>query len=75
MELRSWFESIAIEEVDIAFLKDFHSRPAQMIEHGNKVYSLKGADWQGFIVGGIVAVKEDDGDFSAPGELLSPDRT
>ena len=74
MELRSWFESIAIEQVDIDYLKDFHSRPAQMIEHGNRVYSLKGHDWQGFIVGGIVAAKEDDGDFSAPSELLSPAR-
>ncbi len=72
MELRSWFEGVTIEEIDAAFLEDFHSNPAQMIESGNKVYSIKGHEWLGFIVGGIVSFREDDGEFFAPSGLLLP---
>jgi len=75
MELRSWFEGVTIEEVDPTFLRDFHSNPAQMIEPGNKVYSIKGREWLGFIVGGIVSVREDDGEFFAPsGLILEPSK-
>jgi hypothetical protein len=71
MELRSWFDGVTIEEVDVAFLKDFDSNPAQMIEPGNKVYAVKGHEWLGFIVGGIVSTREDDGEFFGPSGLIS----
>jgi hypothetical protein len=74
MELRSWFEGVTIEEVDATFLRGFRSNPAQMIEPGNKVYFIKGRDWLGFIVGGIVSVREDDGEFFAPSSLI-PEET
>jgi hypothetical protein len=71
MELRSWFEGVTIEEVDLPFLSDFDSNPAQMIEDGNKVYAIKGREWLGFIVGGIVSTREDDDKFFAPSGLIS----
>ncbi len=42
-----------IEEVDATFLEGFRSNPAQMMEHGHKVYALRGVGWRGFILGGI----------------------
>lgn len=73
MELRFWFEGVTIEEVDAAFLNDFDSNPAQMIEPGNKVYAIKGRGWLGFIVGGIVSTQEDNGEFFAPSGLIAED--
>ena len=70
MEARCWFDGITIEEVDATFLKGFRSNPAKMIEPGNRVYSLKGGEWQGFVVGGIVLTKEDDEEFFAPSGLM-----
>jgi hypothetical protein len=71
LEIRAWFEGLVIEQVDVSFLESFHSNPAQMIEDGNKVYALRGVSWYGFIVGGIVTFKEDDGDFAEPSGLLA----
>lgn len=72
MELRSWFEGVRIEEVNASFLQGQNSKPEQMVERGNKIYAIHGADWSGFIVGGIVSIKEDGGEFNDPSELLQP---
>jgi hypothetical protein len=73
MEIRSWFEGIKIEEVDQKFLEGYPSNPAEMIEQGNKVYPLVGTGWKGFVVGGIMQFKEDDGEAFAPSGLIKPD--
>ncbi len=70
MEIRTWFEGLTIEEVDATFLEGFRSNPAQMMEHGHRVYALRGVGWHGFILGGIVSFKEDDGDYYAPSGLM-----
>jgi len=75
MELRCWFESLTIEEVDPLFLKEFHSNPAQVIEEGNKVYSIQGREWRGFVVGGVVSFKEDGGELFAPSGLTADQDT
>jgi len=63
METRAQFKGIRIEEVDDPqFLDGQRSKPVEMIEPGNKTYALVSAGWRGFIVGGIVRFKEDDGD-------------
>jgi hypothetical protein len=70
MEIRSWFDGITIEQVDSSFLAGYSSRPAEMMEHGNRVYALKGRGWSGFIVGGIVSYNEDDKMMTEPSALL-----
>jgi hypothetical protein len=42
-----------------------------MIEPGNKTYALISGGWRGFIVGGIVRFKEDDGELFGPSALVS----
>ena len=42
-----------------------------MIEHGNKVYALTSSGWEGFVVGGIIQFKEDNGELFGPSELVS----
>jgi hypothetical protein len=72
MEIRAWFKGIKVEEVDDPeFLSDRPSKPAEMIEPGNKIYALASTAWQGFIVGGTVTFKEDDGDMFGPSALVS----
>jgi hypothetical protein len=71
MEMRVWFKGITIEEVDDSkFLADQRSKPAEMIEPGNKIYALISRDWRGFIVGGIVRFKEDAGELFEPSALV-----
>jgi len=71
IEVRAWFDGIRIEEVDKQFLKGRGSNPIEMIEPGNKVYSLSSSGWNGFIVGGVFSFTEDDGEFFAPSSLLA----
>jgi hypothetical protein len=72
MEIRAWFKGIRIEEVDDPhFLDGQRSKPAEMIEPGNKIYALISAGWRGFIVGGIVRFNEDDGEFFGQSALVS----
>lgn len=72
MEMRAWFKGIRIEEVDDPqFLDGQLSKPAEMIEPGNKIYVLVSVGCRGFIVGGIVQVKEDDGELFGPSALVS----
>jgi len=55
MELRCWFKGINIELMDNPdFLNAFPSQPMEMMEPGNVVYLLRGENWKGFVVGGIV---------------------
>jgi len=70
MEIRCWFDGISIEEVDKTYLRDYHSRPADMLELGNRVYALKGSGWSGFVVAGIVSYHEDDNMNTAPSALM-----
>jgi hypothetical protein len=72
MEMRTWFKGIRIEEVDDPqFLDGRLSKPDEMIEPGNKIYPLVSVGWRGFIVGGIVQLKEDDGELFGPSALVS----
>jgi len=72
METRAQFKGIRIEEVDDPqFLDGQRSNPAEMIEPGNKIYALVSAGWRGFIVGGIVRFKEDDGELFGQSALVS----
>jgi len=72
VEMRVWFKGIRIEEVDDPkFLEDQPSKPAETIEPGNKVYALISGGWRGFVVGGIVRFKEDDGELFGPSALVS----
>jgi hypothetical protein len=70
MEIRSWFEGLEITEADREYLREFRSNPIEMIEPGNRVYALWGKGWQGFIVGGILSVQEDESEYMAPTGLL-----
>ena len=71
MELRCWFRGISIEVVDDAgFLREFPSQPMEMIEPGNVVYLLRGENWRGFVVGGIVRTHEDTGEYGDPSVLI-----
>jgi hypothetical protein len=72
LEIRAWFQGIRIEELtDPQFLDGRPSKPAGMMEPGNKIYALISAQWQGFVLGGIVLVKEDDGELFGPSALVS----
>jgi hypothetical protein len=70
MEIRAWFDGVQIDEVGPEYLQGFRSNPAKMIEPGNRIYSLRGADWEGFVVGGIISSLEDDGNINDPSGLL-----
>jgi hypothetical protein len=71
MELRCWFDGIAIDEVPDGFLADFASKPRELVEAGNKIYKLTGKGWCGYVVAGIVRTHEDDGEWSAPSALMA----
>jgi hypothetical protein len=72
LEIRAWFQGVRIEEVaDPQFLDGRPSKPAGMMEPGNKIYALISAQWQGFVLGGIVLVKEDGGEMFGPSALVS----
>jgi hypothetical protein len=70
MEIRCWFDGIAIEETDKSFLANYPSRPLDLLEHGNRIFVLKGKGWTGFILGGVVSYNEDDKIATAPSALL-----
>lgn len=71
MEIRSWFDGVEIALVDQDYLRDFRSRPAEMMQPGLDVYAISGKGWQGFIVGGKLCVHEDEADFTAPSAFAS----
>jgi len=71
VELRFWTEGLFIEEMDPKFIESRASNPLGLMERGNKAYAISGADWSGFIVGGIMLAHEDDKEFSDPSALLA----
>lgn len=83
MEIRAWIKGIKIDQVDDPKLIERHkSNPVAMMDPEHKIYILTGlgssneqlgwerSPWQGFIVGGPVATKEDDGDMFGPSALV-----
>ena len=46
MEIRSWSEGFEIALVDQAYLRDFRSCPAEMMEPGLNVYAISGKGWK-----------------------------
>jgi len=66
MEIRSRSTGLSIEEVDPAVLAGRASRPDQTLEHGHKVFLLRGEDWEGYVIGGVVLVSEDQKEFMEP---------
>lgn len=70
VEMRFWFDGIVIEAADTEFLRAFASNAVAMVEPGNRVYSLRGDGWRGYVLAGILRTHEDHGDFDAPSALL-----
>jgi hypothetical protein len=71
VEIRTSFKGIRIEEVDDPqVLNNQGSNPGEMIEPGNKIYSLTSSEWSGFVVAGIVSFTEDDGSLFGPSSLV-----
>jgi len=56
LELRTRFDGIRIEEADKAFLRQFPSKPENVLELGSRIYALRGRDWLGFVVGGTLTI-------------------
>jgi len=74
IEMRCWFTGVKIEEIEQTYLAGRGSGPAEMIEPGNIVYKVKGENWEGFIVGGIAIIEEDDKEYGDPSGLLPAPR-
>ncbi len=70
MEVRCWSNGIRIEEVGLEYLLGFKSNPTEVVEVGNRVYSVRGEGWEGFIVGGVMLTHEDNEDFGSGSPLL-----
>lgn len=70
MDIRAWFDGLIVNEISPELLNGYPSNPSVMIEPGNKVYQLTGLNWTGYVVAGAVSVSEDEGDFTAPSQLL-----
>ncbi len=73
METRSWSEGFEIALVDQDYLRDFRSRPDEMMQPGLNAYAISGKGWQGFILGGNLCVHEDEADFGAPSAFAAAD--
>jgi hypothetical protein len=70
MELRNWFQGLSVYKVDDTYLEGARSAPQSLIEPGNVVYALRGDDWEGYIVGGVVRWLEWEGDDMERSPLL-----
>jgi hypothetical protein len=55
---------------DPNFLRELPSQPIELIEPGNVIYRLRGDNWEGFIVGGVMRTHEDTGEYGDPSALL-----
>ena len=72
LEIRAWFKGIRIEEEDSPdFLKNQRSKPVELVEPGNKIYSIRSSGWEGFVVAGPVEFIEDSGELFGPSSLVS----
>jgi hypothetical protein len=70
MEVRCWSSGLRIEEVSLEYLVRFDSNPVEMVQPGNRVYSVQGEGWKGFIVGGAVVTHRDEEEFTGRSPLL-----
>lgn len=70
MEIRTWSEGIRIAQVAQDHLAGFKSNPGDMVEIGNRVYSIEGKGWSGFVVGGVMLANEDHEELSGLSPLL-----
>lgn len=71
MELRFWFDGVDVSEEPREELAGFPSKPLVLAEIGNESYIFRGNGWRGYVLGGIMATHEDDGDALPPSHLLS----
>ena len=69
LEIRFYFRGIHIEEVGSEYLKNFRSRPLEMLENGVRIYAFHGAGWDGFVIGGVFLQGEDDGEYADPSPI------
>jgi hypothetical protein len=53
-----------------SFLANYPSQPLDLMEHGNRIFVLKGKGWTGFILGDVISYHEDDEIATAPSALL-----
>jgi hypothetical protein len=70
VELRAWTKGFSIREVDATSIANAPSRPDLMIEHGHRVYALRGEDWEGFVVAGGFWTAEDEKELWEPSPLI-----
>lgn len=68
--MRFWFAGITIQEQPKGYLDTFASKPSVLVEPGNVIYGLQGADWSGYVVAGMCRIAEDDGEVNDPSTLL-----
>ena len=59
LELRVWLKGLRIEDLDPSAIANRPSAPLGVFEHGNRAYRVVSQDWEGWIVGGIVTVREE----------------
>ena len=71
MEIRGYFEGIEIREESRCVLEKFASNPSRLYEDGLKVYQLRGRDWNGYILAGIMQTHEDQCDALEPSALMA----
>ena len=70
MEMRSWFDGVEIEEVDPSCLGSRNAKPAGMVEPGNRAYIVRGGNWDGYIIGGLVRTHEDEQEYMDKSALI-----
>ena len=61
LDIRLSFTGIQIELAQIDYLSHFPSKPAELIQHGLRIYAFYGQQWRGFVVGGAMWYREDNG--------------
>lgn len=71
MELPTFMrDGLSIEKVGADYLNEFRSNPRARMEIGHQVYSLRGNDWEGYVLGGIMMSDESDGDERGQSNLV-----
>jgi hypothetical protein len=70
LEVPAWMDGLIIEETTPAYTENRPSKPNKFIETGIKVYKLRGEEWEGYVIAGIVKVQEDNGELMTPSALM-----
>src|SRR5262245_52081207 len=70
LELRMFSDGIVIAEEKFSYLERFDSAPSTLLEDGLTAYSIYNDNWSGFVLGGIIRIAEDHGDFFDRSTLL-----